>query len=89
MTGSEVIVKISDISEHMEVIGVDGRYVGTVDHLDGVRIKLAKSDPTAGGEHHYIHLDVVEKVQDDKVVLDRTAAQARDEWDVKEIGQTG
>ncbi|HEY0571078.1 MAG TPA: DUF2171 domain-containing protein, partial [Enterovirga sp.] len=63
----------SKIREHMEVLGYDGGHVGTVDHLEGQRIKLAKSDPDAGGEHHYIHIDVVASV-DDKVHLNRTAA---------------
>ena len=30
----------SQIREHMEVIGADGVHVGTVDHVDGDRIKL-------------------------------------------------
>ena len=32
------------IREHMEVIGADGVHVGTVDSVDGDRIKLTKSD---------------------------------------------
>jgi hypothetical protein len=35
------------IREHMEVIGADGVHVGTVDRVDGKRIKLNKLD--AGG----------------------------------------
>jgi len=35
------------IREHMEVIGADGVHVGTVDHVDGDRIKLTKSDSGA------------------------------------------
>ena len=77
----------SKIREHMEVVGYDGGHVGTVDHLEGQRIKLAKSDPDAGGEHHYIHIDVVASV-DDKVHLTRTAAQAKDEWGVKSVPPT-
>ena len=77
----------SKIREHMEVLGYDGGHVGTVDHLEGQRIKLAKSDPDAGGEHHYIHIDVVATV-DDKVHLNRTAAQAKDEWGVKSVPPT-
>jgi hypothetical protein len=30
------------IREHMEVIGADGVHIGTVDHLEGGRIKLTK-----------------------------------------------
>jgi len=35
------------IREHMEVIGADGVHVGTVDHVDGDRIKLTKADSGA------------------------------------------
>jgi hypothetical protein len=75
----------SQIQEHMKVVGSDQEHVGTVDHVEGQRIKLAKSDPAAGGEHHYLHLDTVATVQDGKVVLNRTGAQARDEWGVREV----
>ena len=48
---------LSQIKEHMEVIGADGVHVGTVDHVDGNRIKLTKNDSGEGrheGHHHYI-----------------------------------
>jgi len=38
---------VNAIREHMEVIGADGVHVGTVDHVDGDRIKLAKNDSSA------------------------------------------
>jgi hypothetical protein len=79
-------MEASAIAEHMEIVGSDGQHVGTVDHLDGQRIKLTKNDPAAGGEHHYLHLDVVEAVREGKIVLNRTAAQARDEWGVESVG---
>jgi hypothetical protein len=75
----------SQIREHMEVVGSDGGHVGTVDHLDGQRIKLTRTDPDAGGEHHFIHLDSVASV-DDKVRLNRTTQQAKDEWGVESVG---
>ena len=53
------MVNAQDIQEHMDVMGSDGGHIGTVDHLDGNRIKLTKSDPAAGGEHHYLDLDMV------------------------------
>ena len=37
----------SNIREHMEVIGADGVHVGTVDHVEGDRIKLTKKDSGA------------------------------------------
>ena len=46
-----------DIKEHMEVIGADGVHVGTVDRMEGGRIKLTKKDSGEGshkGHHHFI-----------------------------------
>ena len=39
----------SQIREHMEVVGSDGEHVGTVDKVEGDRIKLTKDDPQAQG----------------------------------------
>jgi hypothetical protein len=76
----------TQIQEHMEIVGSDGEHVGTVDRLDGARIKLTRTDPAAGGEHHFIHVDSVEAVEGGKVRLNRTGAQARDEWGVESVG---
>ena len=80
------MVDVNAIKEHAEVVGSDGQHVGTVDHLDGQRLKLTKTDPAAGGEHHYIHLDSVASVDGGKVKLNRTSAQAKDEWGVAKVG---
>lgn len=80
------MVDASQIKEHAEVVGSDGAHVGTVDHLDGQRLKLTRTDPAAGGEHHFIHLDSVASVEGDKVRLNRTAAEAKDEWGVEAVG---
>ena len=48
---------LSQVKEHAEVIGADGVHVGTVDHVDGRRIKLTRKDSGEGshkGHHHYI-----------------------------------
>jgi hypothetical protein len=37
----------------MEVVGSDQVHVGTVDHVEGQRIKREKADAAAGGQHHY------------------------------------
>ena len=69
----------SNIREHMEVIGADGVHVGTVDHVDGDRIKLTKADSGMGsheGHHHYISLGLVAEVEGDKVRLSATGANA-------------
>jgi hypothetical protein len=65
-----------DIREHMDVIGADGVSVGTVDHVDGDRIKLTKASSGQGsheGHHHYISLGLVAEVEGDKVRLSANA----------------
>ena len=64
-----------DIREHMEVIGADGVHVGTVDHLDGDRIKLTKKDSASGHQdhHHYISRGLVAGVEGDQVRLSANA----------------
>lgn len=62
----------SSIREHMEVIGADGVHIGTVDKVEGGRIKLTKADSGQGshrGHHHYIPLTLVADVEGDKVRL--------------------
>lgn len=65
--------------EHQEVVGSDGQHVGTVDHVRGDRILLTKSDKDAAGHHHSIPVSWIEKVED-KVYINRTAAQAQAAW---------
>jgi hypothetical protein len=70
---------VIDIKEHMEVIGADGVHVGTVDKLEGNRIKLTKKDSGEGshkGHHHYIDRGLVAGVEGNKVRLSATGAVA-------------
>ena len=69
----------SQIREHMEVVGSDGQHVGTVDHVEGGRLKLTRKDPAAGGEHHYISADLVASVEA-QVRLSQPADQVRAGW---------
>jgi hypothetical protein len=67
---------VSAIREHMEVIGADGVHVGTVDQLEGNRIKLTKQDSGQGshlGHHHYISTALVAEVEGEKVRLSANA----------------
>jgi hypothetical protein len=60
------------IKEHMEVIGADGVHVGTVDRVEGGRIKLTKKDSGEGthkGHHHYISISLVAEVEGNRVRL--------------------
>lgn len=63
------------IREHMEVIGADGVRVGTVDRLDGNRIKLTRSDDPMGGKghHHFIDKGLVADIEGNKVRLSANA----------------
>ncbi|WP_315720350.1 MULTISPECIES: DUF2171 domain-containing protein [unclassified Bradyrhizobium] len=68
-----------DIKEHMEVIGADGVHVGTVDRVDGNRIKLTRKDSGEGshkGHHHFIDKSLVADVEGDKVRLSAVGAVA-------------
>ena len=72
---------LSNIAEHMEVIGADGVHVGTVDRVEGDRIKLTKKDSGAqvegaeghSGHHHYIPAGLVAAVEGDQVRLSANA----------------
>ena len=64
-----------DIREHMEVIGADGVHVGTVDRVEGDRIKLTKEENIGRheGHHHFISRGLVAEVEGDKVRLSANA----------------
>jgi hypothetical protein len=56
------------IREHMEVLDNSGRHVGTIDHIEGDRLKLARSD-SKDGQHHYVALNQVAGIEGNKVRL--------------------
>jgi hypothetical protein len=67
---------LSAIREHMEVIGADGAHVGTVDKVEGSRIKLTRDDSGEGhhkGHHHFIPGDLVADVEGNQVRLSANA----------------
>ena len=67
---------IDDIREHMEVIGADGVHVGTVDKVEGDRIKLTKKDSGQGGHeghHHFISRGLIAEVEGNQVRLSANA----------------
>ncbi len=75
------MVDPSEITEHMEIIGADGVHVGTVDKVDGDRIKLTKNDSPQtedgqGGKHHYISMGLVAEIEAGAVRLSATGANA-------------
>ena len=65
-----------DVKEGMEVIGADGGHLGTVDRIDGDRIKLTNKDSGQGsheGHHHYLSRGLVAGVEGDQVRLSANA----------------
>jgi hypothetical protein len=82
------MVDKSQIQEHAEVIGADGVHLGTVDHVDGDRIKLTKTDSGQfegqGGKHHYIPLGLVADIEGGKVRLSANADVAADMFEEAE-----
>jgi hypothetical protein len=62
----------SKIKPHMEIIGADGVHVGTVDRVEGGRIKMTKEDSGEGhhrNHHHYIDIGLVADIEGNKVRL--------------------
>jgi hypothetical protein len=65
---------LSRIREHMEVIGADGVHVGTVDKMEGDRIKLTRADSGSHPEHHhYVPAGLIATIEGDQVRLSANA----------------
>lgn len=68
---------LSQIKEHMEVIGADGVHLGTVDTVEGDRIKLIKADSGSHSDHHhYLSGALVAEVEGNQVRLSANADNA-------------
>lgn len=74
------MIDVSQLKEHADVVGSDGVHVGTVDGVENGEIKLTKTDPAAGGLHHYIPVDFVQTIEGMTVRLDRPADEVKREW---------
>jgi len=66
---SMAMADLSHVKEHMNVIGADGVHVGTVDKVEGGRIKLTKDSSTHTQHHHFISGGLVAGVEGDDVRL--------------------
>lgn len=62
------------VAKHQEVVDAQGNHVGTVDHVDGDRIKLTRQD-SADGEHHYVSLSEVAGIEGGRVRLSGSGSQ--------------
>ena len=71
------MVDLNRITEHMEVLGADGVHVGTVDKVEGNRIKLTKADSGSHADHHhYISAGLLAGIEGDKVRLSANGDKA-------------
>lgn len=64
----------NSIQQHSKIFGADGTHVGTVDQLDGERIKLSKND-SVDGQHHYLSVGLIASVDDEGVHLSANGAE--------------
>jgi hypothetical protein len=72
-------MSIDQIREGMEVIGADGVHLGTVDRVEGHRIKLTRADSGQGsheGHHHFLSAGLVAEVEGEQVRLSANADNA-------------
>lgn len=68
---------LSAIREHMEVIGADGVHLGTVDKVEGDRIKLTRADSGSHGDHHhYLSAGLIAEIEGDQIRLSANADNA-------------
>jgi hypothetical protein len=68
---------LSRIREHMEIIGADGIHLGTVDKVEGDRIKMTRADSGSHGDHHhFLSGGLVAAVEGNQVRLSANADAA-------------
>jgi hypothetical protein len=65
----------SQIKEQMEVKGSDGKHLGTIDSVEGQRIRLA-----AGGGLHDIDIAIVGSIKGGSVCLSKTTEEMMQSW---------
>lgn len=64
------------LREQMDVVDANGEHCGTIDSIDGDRIKLTRNDST-DGQHHYVDMGQVAGIEGGQVRLNSTS-QASD-----------
>ena len=69
------MIDVSRIKWLMEVKGSDGKHIGTVDAVEGQRVRLA-----SGGMHHYIELALADSIEDGSIRLNKTAKETTQTW---------
>ena len=62
------------INEHMDVLDVAGEHVGTVDRVEGDRIKLTRSGEE--NDQHYVATSLVQDIRGNTVTLTKSKTDA-------------
>lgn len=80
---------IEQVREHMKIIGADGAPIGTVDRVEGDRIKLIRHDSGMGHEqhHHYIPEGLIAEIEGDTVRLSARGDVVADLFEQEQSGQ--
>ena len=80
---------LESIREHMEVIGADGVHLGTVDRVEGDRIKLTRKDSGVahGDHHHYLPAGLIADIEGDRVRLSANGDVAAALFEQEESGE--
>jgi hypothetical protein len=83
------MTSLENVREHMEVIGADGVHIGTVDRVEGNRIKLIRADSGVAHEdhHHFIPSGLVAGIEGDKVRLTARGDVVADLFEQEESGE--
>jgi len=74
---------VTQVREHMEVVGSDGEHVGTDDKLRADRIILTNSDTDPAAVHHSIPSSWIKSVDATKVTLEKSADEAQHAWRIE------
>ena len=83
------MINTQKIREHMEVIGADGVHLGTVDRIDGDRIKLIRADSGMAhtDHHHYISRGLFADIEGEQVRLSANADVVAALFEEEESGE--
>jgi hypothetical protein len=68
----DFMMDINQIKPNAEVIGADGVHVGTVDHVDGRRLKLTRRD-SRDARRHFIDGGLIADIENGRVRLSANA----------------
>ena len=71
--------RIEGLKAGMEIIGADGVHIGTVDAIDGSRIRLTKADSGQGshaGHRHYLPSGLIAEIEGNRVRLSANGSVA-------------